>query len=461
MKKIALYMLSATLLCSVAFTAKAQKQTPPEGGTPKDFVLPAKKQNTLPNGMRTTMVEYGSLPKVYVSLIIKTGNVQEAANQVWLSDLLGKLMNEGTTSLSATALAKKAAGMGGQVGVSVGSDQFTIYGSALSEYASDLVKLVADVAINPLLPASEMDRLKADLKRQLALNKSVPQSIAQEKFFNVMWGDTPYGILYPTEAMLDSYTIDDVKKFYNDNLGAKRSVLYVAGKFDEAATTKAASASFSKWKTGPGAAYPSITPNTSANSSIIIDRKGAPQTTVIIGLPVINPKNPDYLPLTIMNSLLGGSFASRITSNIRENKGYTYSPSSSVSSHPSGAVWYEAADITSEHTIDAIAEIKKEVVRLQTEAPSADELGGIQRYTAGIFVLQNSTPTGIISQLNFLDLYGLDDNYLTNRVKNIYAVTPQQVSELTKKYLPTDKMAIVMVGDEASIKEQQSKAGNN
>jgi predicted Zn-dependent peptidase len=182
---------------------------------------------------------------------------------------------------------------------------------------------------------------------------------------------------------------------------------------------------------------------------------------VIIGLPVINPKNPDYLPLTIMNSLLGGSFASRITSNIRENKGYTYSPSSSVSSHPSGAVWYEAADITSEHTIDAIAEIKKEVVRLQTEAPSADELGGIQRYTAGIFVLQNSTPTGIISQLNFLDLYGLDDNYLTNRVKNIYAVTPQQVSELTKKYLPTDKMAIVMVGDEASIKEQQSKAGNN
>jgi predicted Zn-dependent peptidase len=227
MKKIALYMLSATLLCSVAFTAKAQKQTPPEGGTPKDFVLPSKKQNTLPNGMRTTMVEYGSLPKVYVSLIIKTGNVQEAANQVWLSDLLGKLMNEGTTSLSATALAKKAAGMGGQVGVSVGSDQFTIYGSALSEYAPDLVKLVADVAINPLLPASEMDRLKADLKRQLALNKSVPQSIAQEKFFNVMWGDTPYGILYPTEAMLDSYTIDDVKKFYNDNLGAKRSVLYV------------------------------------------------------------------------------------------------------------------------------------------------------------------------------------------------------------------------------------------
>lgn len=453
MKKISAYI--TLLMLGVAISSTAQKQTPPAGGTPKDFVLPSKQQNNLPNGMGVTMVQYGQIPKVYVSLIIKTGNVHEAANEVWLADLLAKLMNEGTTSMNATALAKKAAGMGGEINISAGADQFTIYGTALSEYAPELVKMIADIAINPALPASEVERLKADLKRQLAVDKGVPQSIAQEKFYQVMYGDSPYGRLYPTEEMLNSYNIDAVKKFYNDNLGAKRSVIYVAGKFDEAATGKAIDASFKSWKAGAEVSYPQLT-NTVSPGITTIDRKEAPQTTVIIGQPIITPKNPDYLATTIMNSLLGGSFASRITSNIRENKGYTYSPFSSFSTHPTAAVWYEQADVTSEHTIDAINEIKKEIAKLQTEAPGADELAGIQRYAAGIFVLQNSTPNGIIGQLNSLDLYGLDESYLTNRVKNIYAVTPQQVTDLAKKYLPADKMAIIMVGDETSIKKQQA-----
>ena len=454
MKKISAYII--ILLAGIAISSTAQKQAPPAGGTPKDFVLPSKKQSSLPNGMRTTMVQYGQLPKVYVSLIIKTGKVHEAANQVWLADLLANLMDEGTTSMSATALAKKAAGMGGEININAGPDQFIISGSALSEYASELIKMIADVAINPAMPASEVERLKTDLKRQLAVSKGVPQSIAQEKFYNVMYGDSPYGRIYPTEEMLNSYTIDEVKKFYNDNIGAKRSVLYVAGKFDEAAAAKAIDASFKSWKAGPDVSYPQPASNVEAGTTVI-DRKDAPQTTVMIGLPTITPKSPDYLPVTVMNSLLGGSFGSRITSNIRENKGYTYSPFSTFSNHPNQGVWYEQADVTSEHTVDAVNEIKKEIAKLQSEAPGADELGGIQRYMAGIFVLQNSTPSGIIGQLNFLDLYGLDDSYLTNRVKNIYAVTPQQVTDLTKKYLLIDKMAIIVVGDEAGIKAQQAK----
>lgn len=458
MKKTSLYTSIAVALCVLSMNASAQKQTPPPGGTPQDFVLPSKKQTSLPNGLRTTTIQYGELPKVSISLIIKTGGAHEGANQVWLSNLLAKMMNEGTKSMSAQALAKKAATMGGDISVYSGADQFFISGSALSEYAPELVKMIADVAINPAMPASEIERLKADLKRQLAVDKGVPQSIANEKFDSLMYGNTPYGRTYPTEAMLNGYTINDVKKFYDDNLGAKRSVLYIAGKFDEAATTKAADAAFKSWKTGADVSYPSVSNNVTA-STVVINRKDAPQTTVIIGLPVINPKSPDYLPFNITNSLLGGSFASRITANIREDKGYTYSPSSYSDIHPNGGSWREEADITSEHTIDAVNEIKKEVTRLSTEAPTADELGGIQRYAAGIFVLQNSSPNGIINQLNFLDLYGLPESYLTNRVKNIYAVTPQQVSDLTKKYLTTDKMTIVMVGDEAGIKDQQSKSG--
>ncbi len=162
--------------------------------------------------------------------------------------------------------------------------------------------------------------------------------------------------------------------------------------------------------------------------------------------------------MLVTNSLLGGSFGSRITSNIRENKGYTYSPFSSILNRKGSAIWYEQADVTSEHTVDALTEIEREIKRLQTEAPTKEELSGIQNYEAGIFVLQNSTPNGIINQLNFLDLYGLDDSYLNNYVKNIYKVTPETVSQMTRNYIDYNKMTKVMIGDKDSINKQVEKA---
>ncbi|HEY3430051.1 MAG TPA: insulinase family protein, partial [Cyclobacteriaceae bacterium] len=203
----------------------------------------------------------------------------------------------------------------------------------------------------------------------------------------------------------------------------------------------------------PEVNYPIATPVTS-NEVAMIDRPNAPQTTVILGLPTLDPSKPDYLPLQVTNSLLGGSFGSRITSNIREDKGYTYSPFSTLNTGVKVAIWYEQADVTTEHTGASLAEISKEIKRLQSEPPSKEELEGIQKYEAGIFVLQNSTPGGIINQLNFLDLHGLSDAYLTDRVKNIYAITPEKVQQMAKDYLKYEDMTLVMVGDKKQLEKQ-------
>jgi zinc protease len=456
MKKFNRFLLTA-LAASFIASSYAQKETPPAGSTPKDFALPGKKIKSLPNGLKINTVKYGDIPKVNINLIVKTGNVHEAANEVWLADLTGELMKQGTKSISFKDLAKKVAAMGGDINVAVGPDQFTISGSVLSEFAPAFIGAVADVVMNPAFPASEVSRLKDDLKRQLTYQKSVPQAQAQEKFNQAIYKDHPYGRTFPTEKMLDSYTLDMIKGFYNKNFGAKRSVIYVVGSFDEAAVNAAIEKSFSKWKAGPEVSYPAVAAS-SPKDTIILDRKDAPQTTIILGLPVLKPKDKDYLAQNITNSLLGGSFASRITRNIREDKGYTYSPSSTVQNRQGASVWYEQADVTSEHTISAIREIEKEIKKLQTEAPSKEELAGIQNYAAGIFVLQNSSPGGIIGQLNFLDQYGLPDSYLTDRVKNIYAVTPEKVSEIAKNYLKYENMTFILVGDKTSITNQvQSK----
>jgi len=450
MKKI---FLMIAIICATSFICMAQKETPPVGGVAKDFKLSAKKIQKYSNGLRSTLVHYGSLPKVNVSLIIKTGNVHEADNQVWLADLTGRLMKEGTAKMSFSEFAKKAASMGGSLNVAVGSTQTTISGSVLSEYAPEFIQLISEMVMHPAFPASELERLKSDLKRQLTVQKSVPQSQAQEKFFEAIYKDQPFGKTFPTEEMINSFTLETVKDFYDKNFGAKRSVIYVVGNFDDAAVNKALNSSLTKWKPGPEVSYPKIT-TTPVSDTMIIERKGAPQTTVMIGLPIITPDNKDYVPMIVTNSLLGGSFGSRITSNIRENKGYTYSPFSTLSNRKGSSLWYEQADVTSEHTIESLLEIEKEIKKLQEIPPDETELKGIQNYEAGIFVLQNSTSGGIIGQLNFLDLYGLDDSYLNNYVKNIHGVTPKKVQETAKTYIQYDKMAKVLVGDKEKINQQ-------
>jgi len=453
MKLINQYFLILILGLSFVGEVQAQKQTPPEGGTPQDFKLPAKDIKKLDNGLSTTLVQYGAIPKVDINVIIKTGNIHEAADEVWLADLAASLMREGTTSMDFKTIAKKVAAMGGEVNISTGPNQTTISGSVLSEFGPDLIRILADIVMNPSFPASEIDRLKNDLKRQLTVQKSVPQAQAVEKFRTIIYKDHSYGRIFPTAEMIDSYALEKVKAFYDENFGAKRTVVYAVGKFDEAQVTKAIDDVFGEWKEGPEVDYPIASP-VKTNEVAMIDRPNAPQTTVMLGLPTLDPSKSDYLPLTVANSLLGGSFGSRITSNIREDKGYTYSPRSVINAGYRTAIWYEQADVTSEHTGASLQEIAKEIKRLQAEAPSKEELEGIQNYEAGVFVLQNSTPQGIISQLNFLDFHGLDDSYLTDRVKNIYQVTPEKVQQMAKDYFQYEDMTLVLVGDKKQLEQQ-------
>lgn len=291
------------------------------------------------------------------------------------------------------------------------------------------------------------------MKRNLAVQLSRPGNQAFKEFYAALYPDHPYGRVFPTEEMIDSYTVEDIADFYNENLGARRTTIYVAGNFDASAVQAAVEESMGDWREGKEAEYPIATPATSAAIKII-DRPGAPQSTIYYGLPVPDPSNPDYLALDVTNSILGGSFASRITSNIREDKGYTYSPYSSLTSNYKTGIWYEAADVTTEHTGASLQEIKKEIETLQNEPPSQKELDGIINYESGIFVLQNSSPNGIIGQLIFLDTHDLEESFLKDKVKNMHGVTPEKVMEMTRKYIRPEQMTLIVVGDKEKIESQ-------
>ncbi len=455
-------VIALTLAC--ASLGLAQKQTPPQGGPPKAFKVPPHEDFSLANGLKVTLVPYGEVPKVTVDVIVRSGNINESANHVWLADLTGDLMKEGTRTRSAEQVAEDAAGMGGAITVKVGADQTEIASDALSEFGAKMAMLLADVVENPLLPDSELPRLKKDAVRRMTIELSQPRNVARQHFVKLLYPDHPYGRLYPTEAMINGYSIEDVRNFYMDNFGAARTRIYVAGKFDTAAMRKAVMDAFDKW---PGNAKAKIeVPKPSGGHAFeLADKPGAVQSTVYVGLPVLDPTNPDYIPFLVMDTLLGGSFGSRITSNIRESKGYTYSPSSVVSTRYHDAYWVEAADVTTNVTGPSLKEIFYEINRLQSEPPSAKELKGTQEYMSGIFVLRNSSRQGIINQLNFVELQGLGEEYLQTYVQKVNAVTPEQVSAMAKKYLVPDQMKIVVVGDKEKIAEQmkpyETGAGGN
>lgn len=446
-------LLVAGTMLLAAICANAQKQAPPQGSAPKPFTVPAHETYSLPNGMKVTLVPYGNLPKVTVSVVVNAGNLNEPAELPGLADLMGHLMKEGTKTRSSERVAEEAADMGGALDIAVGADESDISTDVLSEFGPKAVALVADVARNPLFPESELARIKNDMIRQLTIQRSVPQNIALERFRKLLYGEHPYGTVFATQESIQKSALADVKKYYDTNFGAQRTHLYVAGRFSTAAMKKAITASFGTWVKGPAPApdVPQVKPNHTLD---LTDRPGAAQSTLYLGLPVANATSEDNIPLLVTNAILGGSFGSRITSNIREQKGYTYSPSSQISRRYHDAYWAEIADVTTKFTGPSLKEIFAEIERLQKEPPTEAELKGIQNYLSGIFVIQNSSRAALIAQLRFANLQGLGDSYLTTYVQKVNAVTPKDVQRITAQYIKPEEMTIVVVGDKANITEQ-------
>ena len=445
-----IWMLTGFLTASLLLAQ--EKEAPPPLGTPKPFAVPAGDSFTLKNGMKVTLAQYGAVPLVSIRAVIAFGHANESADQVWLSDLVTQLMQEGTASRTAQQLANEAARMGGQLNINAGTDSSSAGIEVLSEFTPDAVKLVADVLQHPKLPPDQLERVRGNLLRQLSVQLATPQAQANQVFAAALYPNHPYGRLFPTEDQLKRYGIEDVRKFLAANLGAQRTHLYVVGRFDPA-IKRTIETAFENWTSGPP--LKRDPPSAIAKAGLItVDRPGAVQSTLRIGLPLaVTPADADYIPLEVTDALLGGSFTSRITNNIREQKGYTYSPFSQVVTRFHSSRWQESADVTTKFTGDSIREILFEVGRLRKDPPAPSELKGVQNYLGGIFVLQNSSNQGIIGQLSFLDLHGLTEDYLKTYVQKVNAVTRNDVQRITEGYLNPGKMTLVVVGDKSKIEE--------
>lgn len=448
-----LFLTTLVIFAIFAGNLSAQKQTPPAGGQPKPFVFPKQEVYTLPNGMKVTLVPYGSVPKVAFQAVVYAGTKDDAKGKKAISETVGLMLKEGTQTRSTEQIARETAEMGGGLDIGTGTDSTTISGEVLTEFGPQFVTLLADVMQNPNFKAADLELIRANKLRSLAVARTQAGNQAWSKFREVIFAGHPYGQINPTDDEVKSYTLDDVQNFYAQFYGGARTHLYVVGKFNTLALKKAISKAFGGWKRGNSATR--NVPNINAKRAFaMIDRPDSPQSTIYLGMPGPAFSDPDYVKFVVMDSILGGSFGSRITANIRENKGYTYSPSSFLWNRYKTGYWVQAADVTTQHTGASIKEILFEIDRMRKEPVSDKELNGIKSYLIGLYVLQNSARTGVIGQLESMNYNEVGKDFLDSYVQKLSAVTASDVQEMAKKYLVEEKMALVVVGDKAKIVEQ-------
>lgn len=425
----------------------------PAIGELKPFTIPSSETFALPNGLKVTLIPFGSVPQATISLMVYAGRI-DGTGRPWLAELTADMLKEGAGARTSAEIAAAAADMGGNITVSVDSASTSLDVTVLSGHAPDAIGLLADLVQHPSMPVSEFERVKANRARALAVALSQAQPIADQALARAYYGgDHPYGSLYPTPRRFDAYSLDDVRGFYTSNFGAQRTHLYIAGRFDAAAVRAAVTRAFGGWKKGPQRS--TLPPHPRRGPQfILVDRPGAPQSTLRISFPGPRVGSAEDFPFKVMNTLLAGAFNSRVTRNIREDKGYTYSPYSAVDYYPANTQWVFLADVTTAATGASLHEIFSEIRRLQANPPDAEETAGMRTNRATYPIFAGATASGLIELLSYWDGLGQPPSYVANYTQNALKVTPSQIRAAARATLPLEQMTLVVVGDLKTVVPQ-------
>jgi predicted Zn-dependent peptidase len=321
------------------------------------------------------------------------------------------------------------------------------------------MSLLADVALRPTFPDAEFKRIKGDRVTSLLQEQDRGPAIADRAFAAIVFGEQhPYGqSTSGTSASVESITRDDVVAFWRTHFLPNNATLVIAGDITVEHAVRLATSAFGAWARGTVPVIASKRAPPAGNSTIyIVDKPGAPQSSFRIGSVGVARSTPDYFPLLVANTALGGSFTSRLNQNLRETKGYTYGAASNFLMRRDAGPFMARAEVVREKTDSALIEFLKEIRNIRTPIPAA-ELAKTKRYLQLGYAERFETPGDIAAQVAGLVPYGLPITTLGNFNAGIGTVTAADVQRVATRYLDPAKLAIVITGDRAAI-EQPLKA---
>jgi zinc protease len=453
------------ICCAVTMAGALAAQTvdrtkPPQTPALPVYHLPPVYETKLPNGLSVVLLEDNRFPMITVRLAFEAGSRFDPPELRGLSEATASLLNEGTKRRASRQIAEEAASIGGSVGAQSSPDTVIVAGSALAEKSTELLDLLADVARNSTFPADEVKLYKENRKQRLLEQRSQPEYLAQEKLDEVIFGANPYGHTNPTPESIDKLDIPALVKFRDSYLSPNNGVLIVLGKLPpRAALMKVLQQKFGDWPQRPVPATQMAPIPAPKKSLTLVDRPGSVQANVHVGRLGVTRVNPDYFPLVVGTTILGGGTSSRLFNDIREKQGFAYSVYSHQTPLKDAGAFDASMQVRNDVVEPALTSMIGHLSAMAKEPVQSSELTNVKNYLSGVFVLRLQTQDGLASQLAAVKTMGLPIDYLEKYTGRIRSVEPDQIQSAARKYIAPDEAGIVVVGDAQKIGPALEKFG--
>ncbi|MBC3540727.1 insulinase family protein [Rufibacter sediminis] len=454
-KYISIFFLA--LAVTFGSTAQTTKQTPPPAGPAPAISIGKHESFTLSNGLKVYVVENHNLPTVAMSLVLDRAPLLEG-DKAGLTGAAGYLMRTGTATRTKDQLDEQI----DFIGASLNTSSTGFSASGLKKHFPKLLELTADVALRPKFTQEELDKFKKQMASNLASSKDDPATIERNVQQALLYGKNhPYGEVI-TEKTVENISLADVQNYYSTYFRPNIGYLAIVGDITAKDAKKLVKEYFGKWKKADvkQSSYP-LPAALNANQVAIVDRPNSVQSNISVTYAVdLKPGSPDAIAASLMNNILGGSFA-RLDANLREKRAYTYGSNSSLTTDRLSGRFSAFASVRNTVTDSAFTQIMYEMDRLRKEPVPTEELQKVKNMIIGSFARSLENPLTVAMFAINTARYNLPPDYYANYLKNVAAVTPADIQRVAQQYLQPEKAHLVAIGNAREIADKLKRFNAN
>ncbi|MBM3809700.1 MAG: insulinase family protein [Acidimicrobiia bacterium] len=455
MTRALIALMVAAAAAAVAAQDRPDRSKPPAIGPAPSLKMPAIQKQQLTNGLPVWIVEHHEVPLAQVNLIVRSGSAADPIGKYGVGSLTAAMLDEGAGPRAALEIADALEFLGANLSTTSTFDASAVRLSVPVSKLADALPIMADVALKPTFPANELDRLRQERLTGLLQARDNPAALIQIAFPRIVFGPTHR---YGTSAnglppAVEAFTLADLQTFYRLHYRPDNAALLVVGDVTPASIMPMLEKSFGAWKAegmAPLTAAVPTAPQFKSRQVYIVDKPDAPQSQVRIGWVGVPRSTADYAPLEVLNTILGGSFTSRLNQNLREEHGYSYGASSAFDMRLSAGPFLASAGVQSDKTGPAIQEFFNELNNISKPIPE-EELKKAKNYVALGFPGEFETTGDLARKLEDLVIYNLPEDSYAKFVGQVTSVTASSLQALAARYIQPDRMAVVVVGDRRSI----------
>jgi len=449
-------LIVAVIIALLTTPALAQQKTPPAPGPARPLNLPKITEKKLANGLTVVLAPLPNVPKITAVLTFRSATTaSDREAHPGIAQIAASVANEGTDTRTSKQIKEELRSIGGTLGLGSDADSTNMNATSLSEFSARLFDLMSDVAQHPSFPETEVKLAQENTIQQIRAGRADPGFLVNERFQKAIFGNHPYGFVVPDEKSISGLTRADLRAFVTKYYLPNAAHLIVVGDIEVDKTFAEIEKAFGNWKTGtvPPEENPAV-PKRDKRQIYFVNRPGSIQSAIYIGNVSIPRKDKDYFAIRTADTIYGGSFYSRLTRNIRESKGYTYSPFSSSNTRLKTGSFLAGAFVRNEVTGPTLLEIFYELDRMRVLPVTDEELNAAKEYSTGNFSVELASQQGLAGRINTVYTYDLDKNFINDFRPRIEALTAADIQKAAAKYFDTYRAAIVIVGDWEKVKDQ-------